>query len=96
MFVPGKASNAGRVGLFGLEQSQNALRITWSAKEVDERLQEMMKDIHEKCVGFVTESDGYINYVKSCKWSQHWWLCQSGRRHARQWSRLMLKKRVTA
>ena len=63
MFAPGKASNAGGVGVSGLEQSQNALRIAWSAKEVDERLQEMMKGIHDKCVEFGTESDGYVNYV---------------------------------
>ena len=63
MFAPGKASNAGGVGVSGLEQSQNALRIAWSAQEVDERLQEMMKGIHDKCVEFGTESDGYVNYV---------------------------------
>lgn len=63
LFAPGKASNAGGVGVSGLEQSQNALRIAWSGKEVDERLQEMMKGIHDKCVEFGTESDGYVNYV---------------------------------
>ena len=51
-FAPGKASNAGGVGVSGLEQSQNALRIAWSAEEVDGRLQEMMKGIHEKCVQY--------------------------------------------
>jgi len=62
-FAPGKASNAGGVGVSGLEQSQNALRIAWSAEEVDGRLQEMMKGIHEKCVQYGTDSDGYVNYV---------------------------------
>lgn len=63
MFAPGKASNAGGVGVSGLEQSQNALRINWSAEEVDSRLKEMMKEIHDKCVEFGTEPDGYVNYV---------------------------------
>ena len=63
MFAPGKASNAGGVGVSGLEQSQNALRIAWSHEEVDRRLQEMMKSIHDKCVDYGREEDGYINYV---------------------------------
>ncbi|MHC4878833.1 MAG: NADP-specific glutamate dehydrogenase [Planctomycetota bacterium] len=63
LFAPGKASNAGGVGVSGLEQSQNALRIAWSAEEVDRRLQEMMKGIHDKCVDYGREEDGYINYV---------------------------------
>ncbi|NQV23702.1 MAG: NADP-specific glutamate dehydrogenase [Rhodopirellula sp.] len=63
LFAPGKASNAGGVGVSGLEQSQNALRIAWSAEEVDGRLKEMMKGIHDKCVRFGTEADGYVNYV---------------------------------
>jgi len=62
-FAPGKASNAGGVGVSGLEQSQNALRIAWSAEEVDGRLQEMMKGIHEKCEQYGTDSDGFVNYV---------------------------------
>jgi glutamate dehydrogenase (NADP+) len=62
-FAPGKASNAGGVGVSGLEQSQNALRIAWSAEEIDGRLQDMMKGIHETCVQYGTESDGYVNYV---------------------------------
>jgi glutamate dehydrogenase (NADP+) len=63
LFAPGKASNAGGVGVSGLEQSQNALRIAWSHEEVDRRLQEMMKSIHDKCVDYGREEDGYINYV---------------------------------
>jgi glutamate dehydrogenase (NADP+) len=64
LYAPGKASNAGGVGVSGLEQSQNALRIAWAAEEVDGRLKEMMKGIHNKCVQYGTEPDGYINYVK--------------------------------
>jgi glutamate dehydrogenase (NADP+) len=63
MFAPGKASNAGGVGVSGLEQSQNALRIAWSSEEVDARLKEMMKGIHDKCVQYGTQSDGHVNYV---------------------------------
>jgi len=63
-FAPGKASNAGGVGVSGLEQTQNAVRIAWSAEEVDKRLQDMMKSIHDKCVQYGKEQDGYINYVK--------------------------------
>ncbi|HIL02821.1 MAG TPA: glutamate dehydrogenase, partial [Myxococcales bacterium] len=63
LFAPGKASNAGGVGVSGLEQSQNALRLAWSAEEVDNRLQEMMKGIHEQCVAYGTDEGGYVNYV---------------------------------
>lgn len=63
LFAPGKASNAGGVGVSGLEQSQNALRIAWSADEVDGRLQEMMKGIHAQCVQYGTDDQGYVNYV---------------------------------
>ena len=62
-FAPGKASNAGGVGVSGLEQSQNALRIAWTAEEVDGRLQDMMKGIYSKCVEYGKGADGYVNYV---------------------------------
>ena len=62
LFAPGKASNAGGVGVSGLEQSQNALRIAWSAEEVEGRLKEMMKGIYEKCVKYGKGEDGYVNY----------------------------------
>lgn len=62
-YAPGKASNAGGVGVSGLEQSQNALRIAWSQEEVDQRLQGIMKSIHEKCVEYGTKSDGFVNYL---------------------------------
>ena len=64
LFAPGKAANAGGVGTSGLEMSQNAMKLSWSAKEVDERLHEIMCNIHEQCVKHGTEKDGYINYVK--------------------------------
>jgi glutamate dehydrogenase (NADP+) len=63
MYAPAKASNAGGVGVSGLEQSQNALRIAWSREEVDQKLQDIMQGIHEKCAKYGTKEDGYINYV---------------------------------
>ena len=64
LFGPGKAANAGGVAVSGLEQSQNALRISWSREEVDERLTKIMKDIHAKCVQYGSDENGYTNYVK--------------------------------
>ena len=64
LFAPGKASNAGGVATSGLEMSQNSLRISWTREEVDERLQKIMKDIHDSCVAYGQEKDGYCNYVK--------------------------------
>ncbi|MCL4109305.1 UNVERIFIED_CONTAM: hypothetical protein GTU68_019733 [Idotea baltica] len=64
LYAPGKASNAGGVGVSGLEQSQNALRVYWSAEEVDEKLQGIMKSIHEKCQKYGERDDGKIDYVK--------------------------------
>ena len=63
LYAPGKASNAGGVATSGLEMSQNALRLSWSAGEVDERLHAIMKDIHNNCVRHGKRSDGSINYV---------------------------------
>ena len=63
-FAPGKASNAGGVATSGLEMSQNSGRISWSREEVDAKLQSIMANIHENCVKYGTEEDGYINYVK--------------------------------
>ncbi len=63
LFGPAKAANAGGVAVSGLEQSQNSLRISWSREEVDERLQEIMKEIHEKCVEWGTDDDA-VDYVK--------------------------------
>ncbi|MBT7857261.1 MAG: NADP-specific glutamate dehydrogenase [Nitrospinaceae bacterium] len=64
IYGPSKASNAGGVAVSGLEQSQNSLRISWSREEVDNRLKDIMKSIHEKCVTYGEEGGGYINYVK--------------------------------
>jgi glutamate dehydrogenase (NADP+) len=63
LFAPGKAANAGGVAVSGLEQSQNALRISWSHEEVDARLREIMRNIHEHCVRWGREGD-YVNYIK--------------------------------
>ena len=64
LYCPGKASNAGGVAVSGLEMSQNSGRLKWSREEVDERLHQIMDDIHSNCVKYGTEEDGYINYVK--------------------------------
>ncbi|MCK0133133.1 NADP-specific glutamate dehydrogenase [Arenibacter sp. S6351L] len=64
LFAPGKASNAGGVATSGLEMSQNSLRISWTREEVDERLQKIMKDIHDSCIEYGKDDDGYCNYVK--------------------------------
>lgn len=64
LFAPGKAVNAGGVATSGLEMTQNSIRLHWSAEEVDEKLHYIMSSIHEQCVKYGTEADGYINYVK--------------------------------
>ena len=64
LFAPGKASNAGGVATSGLEMSQNSLRLSWSTEEVDQKLFKIMSDIHESCVKYGTNEDGYIDYVK--------------------------------
>lgn len=64
LFAPGKAVNAGGVATSGLEMSQNAMHIQWSAEEVDKQLHAIMKNIHEQCLKFGKENGQYINYVK--------------------------------
>ena len=64
LFSPGKASNAGGVATSGLEMSQNSLRFNWTREEVDQKLHNIMLDIHKQCVNFGTQEDGYIDYVK--------------------------------
>ena len=64
MFAPGKAVNAGGVATSGLEMTQNAMHISWSPAEVDDKLHAIMSNIHEACVKYGTQPDGYINYVK--------------------------------
>ncbi|WP_166960352.1 NADP-specific glutamate dehydrogenase [Yeosuana marina] len=63
-FGPGKAVNAGGVGVSGLEMSQNAMKLNWTVDEVDAKLHHMMSSIHMACIKFGTEDDGYVNYVK--------------------------------
>ena len=64
LFAPGKAVNAGGVATSGLEMTQNAMHISWSAAEVDQKLHYIMESIHAACVKYGTQEDGYINYVK--------------------------------
>ncbi|MGB1293867.1 MAG: NADP-specific glutamate dehydrogenase [Flavobacteriales bacterium] len=64
LFAPGKASNAGGVATSGLEMSQNSLRYNWTREEVDAKLHQIMCDIHEACVKYGTDADGYVDYVK--------------------------------
>ena len=64
LFSPGKASNAGGVATSGLEMSQNSLRLSWTSKEVDEKLHSIMVSIHEACVKYGKNEDGSIDYVK--------------------------------
>ena len=64
LFSPGKASNAGGVATSGLEMTQNSLRYNWTSEEVDNKLHEIMNDIHEKCVEYGCDEDGYVDYVK--------------------------------
>jgi glutamate dehydrogenase (NADP+) len=63
-YAPGKAANAGGVAVSGLEMSQNAMHLSWSAEEVDEKLKGIMGKIHQSCILEGREDDGYINYVK--------------------------------
>lgn len=64
LYSPGKASNAGGVSVSGLEMSQNSMKYSWSKEEVDQKLHDIMKNIHASCVQYGTEKDGYINYEK--------------------------------
>jgi glutamate dehydrogenase (NADP+) len=64
LYAPGKASNAGGVATSGLEMSQNSLRLSWTAEEVDEKLHTIMNDIHAACVKYGNSGDGYVDYVR--------------------------------
>ncbi|WP_117881490.1 NADP-specific glutamate dehydrogenase [Aureibaculum luteum] len=64
LFSPGKASNAGGVSVSGLEMSQNSLRYNWTNDKVDTKLHEIMNDIHDVCVTYGKDEDGYVDYVK--------------------------------
>jgi glutamate dehydrogenase (NADP+) len=69
LYAPGKAANAGGVAVSGLEQSQNALRLSWSRDEVDAKLKHIMRDIHEKCVLNGKQEDGTVDYVQGANLS---------------------------
>ncbi len=64
LFAPGKASNAGGVATSGLEMSQNSLRLSWTREEVDERLHNIMVNIHKACVQYGSDGNGHVDYVK--------------------------------
>ena len=64
VYAPGKAVNAGGVATSGLEMTQNAEHIYWTAEEVDKNLHNIMNDIYEQCVKYGKEADGYMNYMK--------------------------------
>lgn len=64
MYGPGKAANAGGVATSGLEMTQNSMRLPWTREEVDAKLDQIMVNIHQTCVKYGTEKDGFINYVK--------------------------------
>ncbi len=64
LYAPGKAANAGGVSVSGLEMTQNSERLSWSSEEVDNKLKWIMANIHENCVKYGKQSDGYVNYVK--------------------------------
>jgi glutamate dehydrogenase (NADP+) len=64
LFAPGKAANAGGVAVSGLEMTQNAMKLHWPAEEVDTRLHQIMTAIHESCVRYGKQPDGYVDYVK--------------------------------
>lgn len=63
-FAPGKAVNSGGVATSGLEMTQNAMHISWTAKEVDERLHHIMAAVHDQCVRYGRANDGTINFVR--------------------------------
>ena len=65
LYAPGKAANAGGVSVSGLEMAQNSQKLTWSAEEVDNRLREIMADIHAQCVRYGKEDGSdYVDYVR--------------------------------
>ena len=64
LYAPGKASNAGGVATSGLEMSQNSLRMNWTREEVDGKLKDIMTNIHDACIKYGKEEDGYVDYVR--------------------------------
>ena len=63
-FAPGKAVNSGGVATSGLEMTQNAMHLYWTAEEVDKHLNQIMTDVHAQCLQYGKQEDGYINYVR--------------------------------
>ena len=85
LYAPGKAANAGGVSVSGLEMTQNAMKLSWTREEVDEKLKGIMKSIHEQCVKYGTQADGTVNYVKganavSYTHLRRWWIAMPGQR----------------
>ncbi|MDD2382097.1 MAG: NADP-specific glutamate dehydrogenase [Mariniphaga sp.] len=64
LYAPGKAANAGGVAVSGLEMTQNSMRLSWTREEVDEKLKDIMKNIHSMCLKHGKEPGGFVNYVK--------------------------------
>jgi len=64
LYAPGKASNAGGVATSGLEMTQNSMKLNWNSEEVDMRLHQIMRNIHEACVKYGKNQDGFVNYMK--------------------------------
>ena len=64
LYAPGKAANAGGVATSGLEMAQNSQKLSWTAEEVDAKLQGIMADIHAKCVQYGRVDDSFVNYVR--------------------------------
>jgi glutamate dehydrogenase (NADP+) len=64
LYGPAKAANAGGVAVSGLEMAQNSLRMSWSRKELNQHLGDIMKGIHERCVEYGTDADGYVDYLR--------------------------------
>ena len=63
-FIPGKAANAGGVAVSGLEMTQNSMKLMWTRQEVDQKLHQIMENIHDSCVFYGKQKGGYVNYVK--------------------------------
>ncbi len=64
LYAPSKAANAGGVAVSGLEMTQNSMHMSWSREVLDEELHNIMADIHEKCVEYGGQKNGYVNYPK--------------------------------
>ena len=61
LYAPGKAAHPGGVSVSGLEMVQNSIKMSWTAAEVDTKLKQIMHDIHETCIRYGKQADGYVN-----------------------------------